>query len=603
MPENRNSRFPVPGLLALLLLIAACTFFIGLGRLPLLEPDEGRNAEVAREMLVTHDFVTPHFDALPYLDKPAFQFWLIAGAFRAFGISEWAARFPSALLALACVLLAWVMSRSMEEPGPGAGFRAGIILAVSPLFFVFARTVIFDMTLTLFVVLALYCFWLNDGREPRSRGLDVLAFVFMGVATLTKGPVGFLIPLITLVVYCVLSGRTRRLRKVHWSAGWIVFLAVVLPWFIAVSVHNPDFPRYALWKESLLRFTTGARMHRAQSVFYYVPVYLGGFFPWSFFLLGVAWVRRKSWRRLRAPECRAPLFLLVWAGVVFVFFSISHSKLPAYFLPAIVPLSVLAGILWREAGRPSASSAHKLPGWMSAGYGITILAGLAMVATSLLLHRHAFVAHLRMPPSVAGMLPSALFSGGVIVAALAFLSRNFASRPRGAGFQALSFAVIAFTLPLLVIRWIAPLKRYYAVDSSRQLAHLILESPDRDLPIYGFYYFRTSLPFYLRRPVGLVSTDGDEITSNYVIAHYRAWLGGKPPAAEITPANDASGLGSSRFPLLMDGAQFTRFAHSPGPPFLLMVRNNEVNLALENAGRLDARWEAWKYAVWRRPAR
>lgn len=604
MPENRTSRFPASGWLALLLLIAACVFFIGLGRLPLLEPDEGRNAEVAREMLVTRDFVTPHFDSLPYLDKPAFQFWLIAGAFRTFGLSEWAARFPSALLALACVLLVWVMSRSMEEPGPGAGFRAGIVLAVSPLFFVFARTVIFDMTLTLFAALALYCFWLNDGREPRSLGLDVLAFAAMGVATLTKGPVGFLIPLITLAVYKALAGRASRLKRVHWAAGWIVFLAVVLPWFIAVSLRNPDFPRYALWRESLLRFTTGARMHRAQSIFYYVPVYFGGFFPWSLFLLCAAWVRRKSWRRLRAPECRAPLFLLVWAGVVFVFFTVSHSKLPGYFLPAIVPLSILTGIVWRQAGRTDASGDHKLSGWMNAGFGITILAGLAMVAAGLLLRHHGFATHLKMPPSVAGMLPSALFSGGVIVAALAFLSRNFASRPRSAASQPLSFAVIAFTLPLLVIRWMAPLKHYYSVDSSRELAHMILESPDRSLPIYGFYYFRTSLPFYLRRPVGLVSTDGDEITSNYVIAHYHGWLSGKVPAAAAVAAeNKSDDIERGRFPLLMDGAQFKQLAQSPGPPFLLMVRNNEVNLALDSAGRLDPRWEAWKYSVWRRPAR
>lgn len=287
-----------------------------------------------------------------------------------------------------------------------------------------------------------------------------------------------------------------------------------------------------------------------------------------------------------------------------MFFSISHSKLPGYFLPAIVPLSVLTGIVWREAARANASRDPKLPGWMSAGFGITILAGLAMVAAGLLLRRHGLAAHLKAPPSIAGMLPSALFSGGVIVAALAFLSRSFASRPRGAAFQALSFAVIAFTLPLLVIRWIAPLRRYYAVDSSRQLAHLILESSDRGLPIYGFYYFRTSLPFYLRRPVGLVSTDGDEITSNYVIAHYSGWLREKPPVAPAVAAADSAGdLGSTQLPLLMSGAQFTRFAHSPGPPFLLMVRNNEVNLALENAGRLDPRWEARKYSVWRRPAR
>lgn len=600
MREIQTSRFRAAAPLALLLLIAACVFFIGLGRLPLLEPDEGRNAEVSREMLVTHDYVTPHYDSLTYLDKPAFQFWLIAGSFRLFGISEWAARFPSALLALACVLLAWILSRSMEARGRGAGFRAGVILAVSPLFFVFARTVIFDMTLTLFVALALYLFWLNDGRDRPSRGVDVVAFAAMGIATLTKGPVGFLIPLITLAVYCALARKAGRLRRVHWISGWIVFLAIVLPWFIAVSIRHPDFPKYALWRESLMRFSTGAHMHRSNSVFYYIPVYLGGFFPWSLFLLCVAWVRRRSWRKVFEPANRAMLFLLTWAGVVFVFFSISHSKLPGYFLPAIVPLSVLTGILWRDANRAAAGRQTGPATWMSGGFGITLLAGLFMAAAGLLMRFHQFAPHLKAPPGVAAMLPSAIFSGGVIVAALAFLARNFAARPHGAAFRALTFAVIAFTVPLLAIRWISPIERYYAADSSRELARKILASPDRDLRIYGFYYFRTSLPFYLKHPVGLISTDGDEITSNYVIEHFRAWVNNEARQA----TRDATGSpAKSRLPLLLDGAEFVKLAQSPGPPFLLMVRNNEVNLALENAGRLEPRWEAWKYSVWRKAAR
>ncbi|MGH9396380.1 MAG: ArnT family glycosyltransferase [Terriglobia bacterium] len=598
--------------LALLLLIAACVCFIGLGRLPLLEPDEGRNAEVAREMIVTHDYITPHYDSLTYLDKPAFQFWLIAGSFHCFGISEWAARFPSALLALACVLLVFLMSRAMQGLEPGAGFRAGIILAVSPLFFVFARTVIFDMTLTFFAALALYCFWLNERRETRAPGLDVIAFAAMGIATITKGPVGFLIPLITLAAYYALAGKFRELKKVRWAAGWAVFLAVVLPWFIAVSLRNPDFPKYALWEESLLRFTTGARMHRSQSIFYYIPVYLGGFFPWSFFLIFAGWSWRKSWRALRQPAHQAQLFLLAWVGVVFVFFTISHSKLPGYFLPAVVPLGVLMGMAWQEADHRAETRAlgpgrlpGRLPGWMTAGFIAMILAGLLMTAAGWLLRAHGLDAHLakKMSPSVAAMLQSALFFGGIIVAALGFLGRNLAMRSRRGALRALSFAVVALTIPLLVLRWMAPLRRYFADDSSRQLAQMILDSPERGLPIYGFYYFRTGLPFYLRRPVGLVSTDGGQITSNYVVSRYAGLLRKNPQM--IVSAQAAGEPGNvdamkSSFPLLMDAKDLVHRAHSPGPPFLLMLRNDEVNLALQNAGSMQPLWQAWRYSVWKK---
>src|SRR6516225_6959253 len=129
--------------LSLMLLVAACVFFAGLGRLPLTEPDKGRNAEVAREILVLHDAVTPHYNTLPYLDKPAVFFWLVAGSFRVFGLAEWAARLPSALAALGTLMLVWLLARKMFGERPA--FAAGIVFVTSPLSIVFARVVIFYM--------------------------------------------------------------------------------------------------------------------------------------------------------------------------------------------------------------------------------------------------------------------------------------------------------------------------------------------------------------------------------------------------------------------------------------------------------------------------
>ncbi|MGH9342598.1 MAG: ArnT family glycosyltransferase, partial [Terriglobia bacterium] len=395
--------------LALLLLIAACLFFIGLGRLPLIEPDEGRNAEVAREMVVTHDWITPHYDGLPYLDKPVVLFWMIAAAFRAFGTSAGSARFPEALAALAAVLLAWMMGRRMFNERVGT--LAGIILATSPLFFGFARTVIFDMPLTLFVTVSLFCFWLN--RRKNGLRLDALAFAAMGVGAITKGPVGFLLPLFTLLAYYALAGRFRELKKVHWGVGGLVFLAVALPWFIDVSLRNPDFPKYAFWEESLLRFTTGARMHRSNGSLYYIPVYFAGFFPWSFFLFFAAWKRIKAWRKLRGDEHQAELFLLAWAAVIFVFFTLSRSKLPGYVLPALPPLSILAGKAWQDARSKLATG---VPGWMTAGFAAVVCTGVLTGAFAewLQFARPSAKALSRIPPSAAHLLPPALFHGAVI---------------------------------------------------------------------------------------------------------------------------------------------------------------------------------------------
>lgn len=576
--------------LALLVLIAACLFFIGLGRLPLIEPDEGRNAEVAREMVVTHDWITPHYDGLPYLDKPVVLFWMIAAAFRALGMSAWSARLPEALAALAAVLLAWAMGRRMFDDR--VGILAGIILATSPLFFGFARTVIFDMPLTLLVIISLFCFWLN--RRRNCQRLDALAFAAMGVGAITKGPVGFLLPLFTLVVYYALAGRFRELRKVHWGIGGLVFLAVALPWFIDVSLRNPGFPKYAFWEESLLRFTTGARMHRSNGPLYYIPIYFAGFFPWSFFLFFAAWKRMKAWRKLRSEAHEAELFLLTWAAVIFVFFTLSRSKLPGYVLPALPPLSILAGKAWQDARSKLATGA---PGWMTAGFAAIVFVGLALGAFAESLHllpRSAKVLS-HIPPSVTHLLPAALFHGAVILAALGILGWRFIRRAHGqmaspiAGWS--SFAVAALAVPFLVIVLFKPLAAYAQANSSQELAQTIQASPERDLPIYGYYYFRTGLPFYLRRAVGLVTEDGDETTSNYITLRFSRL--NNTPGAKI--AQGVSALSFTGPGPLINGSEFQKLAGRS--PFLLMARNGQVAGLLSSHAGMEPLWTGWKFSI------
>jgi 4-amino-4-deoxy-L-arabinose transferase-like glycosyltransferase len=173
--------------LLLLLLVAALAFFAGLGRLPLIEPDEGRNAEVAREMLASGDWITPHFNTLTYLDKPVVYFWLVAASFRLWGVTECAARFPSAVMALATLLLCWLMARRMF--GDRCALGAGLVLATSPLVVGLSRFVIFDMTLAFLITLAMLCFWLEVESNFRAPVWSVVMFAALGVAAITKGPV------------------------------------------------------------------------------------------------------------------------------------------------------------------------------------------------------------------------------------------------------------------------------------------------------------------------------------------------------------------------------------------------------------------------------
>lgn len=580
--------------LLVLLAVAAVVFFAGLGRLPLLEPDEGRNAEVAREMLVSGDWVTPRFNTLTYLDKPVVYFWLVAAAFRLAGVTEWAARFPSALMALATLLLTWFLARRMF--GDSAGLRAGIILATCPLVMAFARLVIFDMTLVFLVTVAMVCFWLEQASDFRRPWLDVAMFASMGLATITKGPVGFLLPLLSVLAYQALRRRFGELKRLRWGLGLAVFLAVTLPWFIAVCIQNPDFARYAFWQESLLRFATGSA-RRGGSVLYYVPVYLLGFFPWSFFLLFAGGNRLKRWKELGQETHKALLFLLVWAGVIFVFFTISRSKLPAYFLPASVPLGILMAQVWAGVG---AEEEGRRPDWLTAGFAALIGLGLLVAVAPQMFPFAAITTRLgeKLAPAFVTLLRPSILYSGLILVALGIVGRNLAARLRGKALAMATFTLLALTAPSLVVRWWVPLKVYAASSSSRQLAQTILKSPEKDLPLYGYYCFRTSLGFYLRRPVGLLTTDGGEMTSNYVSSRLRT----RGLQAWRTDLRPHPKLGGPADGLLIDGQDLRARARPSSAPMLIMVRNRDVGELAQAVPQLEPLWNDWAYSIWKVPA-
>lgn len=585
----------------LLIVVAAVMFFTGLGRLPLLEPDEGRNAEVAREMLVGGDWVTPHYDGLAYLDKPAVFFWLVVGSFRVGGFSEFAARLPSALAALGTMLLVWFLARRMF--GDIAGFRAGIIWATSPLVIFLSRLVIFDMTLAFLVTLAMAGFWLAVTADSPRWWHEVILFGACGVAAITKGPVGFLVPWLSILLYQAVRGRLRELKRLKWGLGVALFLAAALPWFVLVSLRNPDFPRYAFWQESLLRFTTG-EARRSGGIFYYLPVYLGGFFPWSFFLLFGAWNWRKKWRVLRDDGNRSSLFLLSWAVVVFLFFTISRSKLPTYFLPAIIPLTILMAKLWSEGG---AEGGARTPDWLTAGFAALMVMGLLIAAAAAEIFRFPAVKAAlqdRIHPRVLPFITPSLIYSGLILLTVGILGRNLASRWSRRSIPAMSLALAALTAPLLIVRWLAPLRTYAETESSRRLAEIILKSPEKNYPIYGLYHFRTSLPFYLQRPVLLVTTDGDELTSNYTTMRYSEFrsayfLSVQERGAQTHQAGRAYPPAFES--TLYDVRDFQARVQPGTPPFLVLVRNDlaeDLVSIFKDRASVFPLWTMWEDSVW-----
>jgi len=569
--------------------VGGILYFASLGRLPLLEPDEGRNAEVAREMLTTGDFITPHYNGFAYLDKPVVYFWLVAASMRIAGMNEWAARLPSALMAFATTFLVWFLARRML--GNGSGRRAAIIFATAPLTLAFSRIVIFDMTLAFLVTLAMVSFWLAQESDFRRPAFDVVFFAAMGVAAITKGPVGFLLPLLSALAFQGVTGRLRDWRRFRWGIGLVVFLAAALPWFVAVSMQHPDLPRYAFWDESLRRFAT-ASTRRGGSILYYVPIYLSGFFPWSLFLLYAGLGKLRDWRKLREASWWSIAFLLAWTGVIFVFFTISRSKLPGYFLPAIVPLSILTAKAWEEIeaedGRP--------PGWLRAGFLTMVVLGVIVAALpqAFRLETVALAAERKASPAVLALIKPAMFYSGVILAAMGVFGRNLATRRAGRNRAGASFALLALTVPLLVVRWGAALTAHADARSSRRLARAIMRGPEKDLTIYGFYCFRTGLPFYLGRPVGLVTSAGSELTSNYIVATLaRRRSSGAARVSEKKAGGEAD---------LLDAEGLRARARGATAPFLVLVRNRDVQMLARTVPAMEPMWSEWEYSVWKIPA-
>lgn len=580
----------------LIILSVWLIFFLlpGATTMPLLEPDEGRNAEVAREMLRGGDWITPHYNGYPYLDKPAPFFWLVAASFKTFGVSEWAARLPSGLAALATMLLIWFLARRMF--GFEEALLSGLVLVTSPLVLIFSRLVIFDMTLTFLITAALVCFWWEESKPERRLIVDLAMFAAMGMATITKGPVGFLLPLLAILAYSLLRGGLGRFKRLHWGLGLAVFLAVVLPWFIAVSVRNPDFPRYALWQESLVRFTTGSA-RRSGGILYYLPVYLGGFFPWSFVLLYAGIHGLKGWKSIREERNAPVAFLLSFAIVVFVFFTISRSKLPGYILPALGPLSILTAHLWSTA---QSGDTGRVPDWLKAGFATMVILGLVMIVSPRLDHLDVVHARLtkKMPPSIIELAKVSLMFSGVLLAALGILGRDFAARAKRKVPSNASLAVLLLTTPLMLLQWGSTLDLYAKTFSSRSIARTITASQEHGLPVYGYYYFRTSLPFYLASPVGLVTTGGEEMTSNYVGSRWPD-IQAEMQRAGFRDRVEVAGQSKLPGPLVFEKDWRPR---SGATPILVLVRNSLVPTLFKKVGTVDPLWTEWEFSVWKIPA-
>ena len=317
-------------------ILAVFVYFWGLGDYGLIDPDEGRYAEIPREMIEASDFITPRLNYVLYFEKPPLHYWLTAGAFMIFGENEFAGRFFPVIAGLGCCVLAYVVALKITR-SKYASALAGLMLASSVLWYGTSRINITDMTLTfLFTAsMASYYFWNVSGKK-----FHLLAFYsFMALSVLTKGLIGVVLPGGIALIHLIITKDYRKIIPLFSPSAIILFFVIVTPYFVEVCRRNPDYFQFFFIREHFLRYTTTIHS-RYEPFYFFIPIIVAGFIPWT----GILWDSFAAvFGKCRLIGKSAGSFLGLWAGIPFAFFSASGSKLITYILPCFPPLMILAG--------------------------------------------------------------------------------------------------------------------------------------------------------------------------------------------------------------------------------------------------------------------
>jgi 4-amino-4-deoxy-L-arabinose transferase-like glycosyltransferase len=341
--NDMPSRLPLNRSTILLLVLAlAVIWFVPLGWRHLLPSDEGRYAEMAREMFLTGDWITPRYNGYKYFEKPPLQTWLNALTFAWFGIGEWQARLYTALTGFAGVLLIGFTGARVFNAATGV--FAAIVLATSPYWNLMGHFNTLDMGLSFWMELTLCALLLAQRPNLPSGQMRLwmwLCWASMALAVLSKGLVGLILPGAVLVLYTLIARDWAVWKRLHLIGGLILFFAIATPWFVLVQQRNPEFLNFFFIVQQFKRYLT-PEQNRPGAFYYFVPVILVGFLPW----LSVSMQSiRHALRLPRQPNGFSPVtMMLVWTVFIFLFFSASHSKLLSYTLPIAPALALLIGL-------------------------------------------------------------------------------------------------------------------------------------------------------------------------------------------------------------------------------------------------------------------
>jgi len=467
-----------------LTLISLVFFALFLGSSPLRLPDEGRYAEVAREMFAHLNFITPTLNSVVFFDKPPLYYWLSAVAMSIGGVNEWTARAAPAFFGMLGVLGIYITGRLIDNRR--TGWIAAGILATTPLYFLISHFANCDLIVAVCISLSLWSFLITLVRPELSirRWAMGSAYVWCALAMLAKGLIGIVFPAAIIGLYILIFNRWSLIKRMYLIPGLILVLAIVLPWFILVSKNNADFLHYFFYIQQYQRFISHS-FNDKESFWFYIPIVLLGMWPWTLWLMQSIIQPISHRLTLAAKDRTIHVFLLLWAAVILVFFSIPTSKTIGYIVPIFPPLALM---LARYISSIPVNSPQRR---------LTLLNLIIIFIAALLLIIAPFVIY-KLPLTIA--LSMSLGFGLLILSILGYYALH-----RNCRF----YHIIIVINAILLISTMA--LAYLGGTSSAKAAAIWIKN--QHIPIHQIYVYNKypfDLPFYLQNPIHIVLPNWQE---------------------------------------------------------------------------------------------
>lgn len=454
-------------------------YFCNIGGYGLMNPDEGRYAEIPREMLESGDYFTPRLNHVLYFEKPPLYYWFTAASFTVFGQNEFGARFTSVVMGLMSIFLTWFVARKFEDENTAN--LSAVILGTSSLFFALSRVNIIDMTLSALLTLALFSFYIFY-KENKKRWLYIF-YIALALATLAKGLIGIVLPGGVIFFFMLFTKDWSILKRLFLTPAILVFFLVCVPPFYLVCKKNPDFFYFFFIQEHFLRYAT--KMHdRYEPFWFFIPVIVGGLFPWT---LGL-FANVKNYLNKQQIN----LYLILWVVIITLFFSASGSKLIPYILPVFPPLAIL--IAKNILALKNQAQITKIWLWV-----FTVIAAVLCISATLIFN--GFIPLKRMNEALVYKTPAILICILCFIFCIAFWVYKKQPRKMLIAQIIFAFCFLAVSLPAF-----SALATQRSTKTLSNMLKPILKPQDI---VLHFNTYKQDMPFYTKHRIAIYNRVGE----------------------------------------------------------------------------------------------